>query len=189
MKIKYKVYLGSKSPRRKELLAGLDIPFEVLVRETAELYPLGLLGVEITDFLALQKAAAFDDVLAFDELVITSDTIVWHNNKALEKPRNEQEAFTMLKTLSGTSHKVYTSVCIKSKEKEIVFNDCTRVYFCELTDAEIQYYIANYKPFDKAGAYGIQDWIGIRAITKIEGSYYNVMGLPTQKLYAELLKF
>jgi septum formation protein len=187
--IKYKVFLGSKSPRRKELLAGLDIPFEEFIIETKEVYPLGLVKYEITDFLASLKAAAYIDKLAYNELIITADTIVWSNGKALGKPKDRDDAFLMLQEMAGNSHEVYTSVCIKSNKKEIVFHDTSKVFFDKLSDEEINYYINNYKPFDKAGAYGIQDWIGIRAISKIEGSYYNVMGLPTQKLYTELLKF
>lgn len=185
----YKVFLGSKSPRRKELLAGLDIAFEIFTIDTQEHYPLDLAKQEVTDFLAQLKAKAYEGKLNDNELVITADTIVWHNGKVLGKPKNYNDAFEMLKAMADDTHYVYTSVCIKSKDKEVVINDSTKVYFNALTDKEIEYYITNYKPFDKAGAYGIQDWIGIRAINKIEGSYYNVMGLPTTKLYDALLQF
>ena len=187
--INYKIFLGSKSPRRQELLKALGIDFEIFTIETEEIFPSDLKKEEVTNHLAKLKAKAYEGQLAENELVITADTIVWHNDTVLGKPKNEKEAFEILKSLSGDSHRVYTSVCIKSKVKEVVFSDCTTVFFSALSDEEINYYITNYKPFDKAGAYGIQDWIGLRAIRKIEGSYYNVMGLPTEKLYEALLQF
>ena len=187
--INYKIFLGSKSPRRQALLKNLGFDFEIFTIETEEIFPSDLKKEEVTNHLAQLKAKAYEGKLAENELVITADTIVWHNDNVLGKPKNEKEAFDILKSLSGDSHHVYTSVCIKSKEKEVVFSDCTTVFFSALSDEEINYYITNYKPFDKAGAYGIQDWIGLRAITKIEGSYYNVMGLPTEKLYKALLQF
>jgi len=187
--INYKIFLGSKSPRRQELLKNLGFDFEIFTIETEEIFPSDLKKEEVTNHLAKLKAKAYEGQLAENELVITADTIVWHNDTVLGKPKNEKEAFDILKSLSGDSHRVYTSVCIKSKVKEVVFSDCTTVFFSALSDEEINYYITNYKPFDKAGTYGIQDWIGLRAITKIEGSYYNVMGLPTEKLYKALLQF
>ena len=187
--INYKIFLGSKSPRRQELLKNLGFDFEIFTIETEEIFPSDLKKEEVTNHLAKLKAKAYEGQLAENELVITADTIVWHNDTVLGKPKNEKEAFDILKSLSGDSHRVYTSVCIKSKVKEVVFSDCTTVFFSALSDEEINYYITNYKPFDKAGAYGIQDWIGLRAIKKIEGSYYNVMGLPTEKLYEALLQF
>lgn len=187
--LNYKIFLGSKSPRRQELLKALAIPFEVFCIETEEVFPSNLKKEKVTNHLAQLKAKAYEGKLAANELVITADTIVWYKDTVLGKPKNEQEAFTILKSLSGNSHQVYTSVCIKSKDKELVFSDCTSVFFSALSDEEINYYITNHKPFDKAGAYGIQDWIGLRAITKIVGSYYNVMGLPTEKLYKELVRF
>lgn len=187
--IPYSIFLGSKSPRRKELLASLDIPFEIFAIDTEEYYPLELIKQEVTDFLALLKAKAYEGKLAENELVITADTIVWHNGKVLGKPKDYNAAFEMLSSMANTDHDVYTSVCIKSKDKEVVISDCTKVYFNALSSEEIKYYILNYKPYDKAGAYGIQDWIGLRAINKIEGSYYNVMGLPTAKIYDALLRF
>uniref|UniRef100_UPI003569D01B Maf family protein n=1 Tax=Lutibacter sp. TaxID=1925666 RepID=UPI003569D01B len=144
---------------------------------------------EITNFLALLKAKSFENELKNNELVITSDTIVWLKNKALEKPKNKQKAIEMLLKLSNKNHKVITSICLKTNRMEKVFHDETIVHFKELSLEEITYYVDNYHPFDKAGAYGIQEWIGFIGVTRIEGSYFNVMGLPVHKLYEELLNF
>jgi len=181
--------LASGSPRRQELFKELNIPFRIEVKEINEVYLLSLKAEEITNYLALQKAKAFDGFLKDGDIVITSDTIVWLNNRALEKPKNKKQAVAMLQALSNTTHKVITSVCLKSKNKEIIFYDTTQVSFKKLSLEEIIYYVEKYKPFDKAGAYGIQEWIGFIGVTKLEGSYFNVMGLPVHKLYEELLKF
>lgn len=188
---KYKkttLVLASSSPRRKELLAGLDLPFVIETKEVEEVYPIHLQRNEITEYLAQLKSEAFTD-LATDTLVITADTIVWQHNKAVMKPKNREEAIEMLSNLSNTSHEVYTSICLKSKNKTRVFSDLTKVYFEKLSLDEMEYYIDTYKPYDKAGAYGAQDWIGQVAIKKLEGSYFNVMGLPVHRLYKELLIF
>jgi septum formation protein len=185
----YQLILASQSPRRQELLKSLDVDFKIQVKEVEEVYASNLKAEEITNYLATLKAAAFENEIKENEIVITSDTIVWHNNKPLEKPKNKEEAIEMLQKLSNSSHKVITSVCIKSKFKEHVFFDVTTVYFKQLSLEEIIYYVENYKPFDKAGGYGIQEWIGFIGVTKLEGSYYNVMGFPVHKLYEELLKF
>lgn len=185
---KYNIILASKSPRRQQLLKDLDISFKVKTKEVEEIYPEELKDSEITDFLADLKSKPFDDTLSDNDLLITSDTIVWANNKALGKPKNYNQAFNTLKELSNNTHKVITSICLSSKNFKKTINDTTIVTFKELTNEEIEYYINTYKPFDKAGAYGIQEWIGKIAITKIEGSYFNVMGFPVHKLYKELIK-
>ncbi|ANW96498.1 septum formation inhibitor Maf [Wenyingzhuangia fucanilytica] len=183
----YKVILGSKSPRRKQFLEDLNIVFESRTIDSQEIYPHHFKAEQITEFLAEYKSNAIH--LEDNELLITADTIVWSNNKALEKPKNNLDAFKMLEELSNNSHEVITSVCIATTKKTKVFTDKTKVYFKELSSKEINYYIENYKPFDKAGSYGIQEWIGLIGVTKIEGSYANVVGLPVQKLYKELKNF
>ncbi|NLP58298.1 Maf-like protein [Lutibacter sp. B1] len=183
------IILASSSPRRQELLKGMDIDFLIKLKNVEENYPSNLKEEEITNFLANLKANAFENDLNENELLITADTIVWHNNKALEKPKNKKQAIEMLTNLSGTSHKVISSVCIKNTKHQKTFFDVTNVYFKNFTKNEIEYYVTNYKPFDKAGAYGIQEWLGFIGVTKIEGSYFNVMGLPIHKLYDELIKF
>lgn len=183
----YKVILGSKSPRRKQFLEDLNISFESRTIDSQEIYSHHFKAEQITEFLAEFKSNAIH--LEENELLITADTIVWSNNKALEKPKNNLDAFKMLEELSNNSHEVITSVCIATTTKTKVFTDKTTVYFKELTSKEINYYIENYKPFDKAGSYGIQEWIGMIGVTKIEGSYANVVGLPVQKLYKELKNF
>ncbi|MGG6231371.1 Maf family nucleotide pyrophosphatase [Tenacibaculum sp. SDUM215027] len=185
---KYSIILASNSPRRQELIKSLDIPFSIKTKEVEEIYPKELNHVEITDYLADLKATPFKKGLKENELLITSDTIVWIHNKALGKPKDYEEAFQMLKELSNTTHEVITSICITSKSFQKTVNDTTIVSFKELLDEEIDYYINTYKPFDKAGAYGIQEWIGKIGIIKIEGSYFNVMGFPVHKLYKELSK-
>jgi septum formation protein len=182
----YNVILASGSPRRQQYFKDLDIDFSIQIRQIEELYPKELKGAEITDFLADLKSKAFTD-LQEDDLLITSDTIVWLENKALGKPKDAKEAFTMLRALSGKQHQVITSISIKSAFFQKIINDITTVSFKELTDEEIKYYINNYKPFDKAGGYGIQEWIGFIGIDKIEGSYFNVVGLPVHKLYKEFM--
>jgi len=184
----HKIILASGSPRRQQFLKELDIDFEIRLKEIEEIYPNHLQAEEITDFLAKLKANAFENELKDNEILITSDTIVWLKNQALGKPTDASHALKMLTEMSGKTHEVITSVCIKTNQKEIVFHDKTSVTFASLTSQEIEYYLKNYKPFDKAGSYGIQEWIGLVAIEKIEGSYANVVGLPTHKLYSELLK-
>ncbi|MBG7612322.1 septum formation protein Maf [Polaribacter sp. BAL334] len=182
---KYSIILGSASPRRQQFFKDLQLNFTIQVKEVDEVYPAELQGSEITDYLADLKSKAFTN-LGDNELIITSDTIVWLENKALEKPKNEAEAFAMLRKMSGKKHEVITSISLKTAHSQKIVNDTTAVFFKELTDEEIEYYIKNYQPFDKAGGYGIQEWIGFIGIEKIEGSYFNVMGLPVHKLYKEL---
>lgn len=183
---KYRLILASGSPRRQQFFRDLDLDFEIRLKEIEEIYPKELQREEITNYLALLKADAFDGELQENEILITSDTIVWHNNKALGKPKNTEDAFEMLQSLSNSTHEVITSVCFKNKYESKVLHETTKVSFCKLSDKEIRYYIEKYKPFDKAGAYGIQEWIGFVGVSKIEGSYANVMGLPTDKVYAFL---
>lgn len=181
------IILASGSPRRQELFKELGLDFSIQVKEVEEIYPPTLKEEEITNYLAELKAVAFNE-LAENDIVITADTIVWLNNKAIGKPKNKQQAIEMLQELSGMGHKVITSICIKTCNAQKVFFNITMVYFKPLSMEEITYYVENYKPFDKAGAYGIQEWIGFIGVTKIEGSYFNVMGLPVHKLYEELMK-
>jgi len=182
------IILASASPRRQELFKNLGINFTIKIKEIEENYPSNLKEEEITNYLAILKANAFEGEINENEFIVTSDTIVWYKDSALEKPKNEKQAIEMLQKLSGTHHKVITSVCIKTTKVQKVFFDTTIVHFKHLSKDEISFYIKNYKPFDKAGAYGIQEWIGFIGVTKIEGSYFNVMGLPVHKLYEELLK-
>lgn len=183
----YNLILASGSPRRKHLFKELDIPFTIDIREVEEVYPKHLKGAQITDYLADLKSKSFKNLQAND-LLITSDTIVWFEEKAIGKPKNKKDAFDMLKKMSGKEHDVFTSVSIKGKSIQKIFNDKTMVLFEEFTNEEINYYIDKYSPYDKAGSYGIQDWIGLIGVKKITGSYFNVMGLPVHKLYKELLK-
>lgn len=185
----YNVILASGSPRRQQFLRELDINFEVRLKDVEEIYPDTLKEAAITDYLAELKASALLDTLSEDDILITSDTIVWHDNKALGKPKDYDDAFHMIKSLSGNTHKVITSVAIKTINKSIIFNEVTKVTFNKLTDDEIKFYLDNYKPFDKAGSYGIQEWIGLVAISKIEGSYSNVVGMPVDKVYQHLINF
>ncbi|MFE3872424.1 Maf-like protein [Flavobacterium sp. ZS1P70] len=184
----YKLILASGSPRRQQFFKDLDLDFEIRLKEIEEVYPPELKAAAITDYLAELKASAFEDELQPNEILITSDTIVWHNNKALGKPKDAADAFAILKSLSNATHDVITSVCFKTTSETTVLNELTKVTFNELTDEAIAYYIENYKPFDKAGAYGIQEWIGFIGVSKIEGSYANVMGMPTDKVYEYLNK-
>jgi septum formation protein len=185
----HKIILASGSPRRQQFLKELELDFEIKLKEIEEIYPDHLKAEEITNFLAKLKASAFENELQDNEVLITSDTIVWLDNKALGKPSDATHALRMLTEMSGKTHKVITSVCIKSTKKEVVFHDETLVTFTDLSLDEIEFYLKNYKPFDKAGSYGIQEWIGLVVIEKIEGSYANVVGLPTHKLYKELMNF
>ncbi|MDL2144601.1 Maf-like protein [Flavobacterium tructae] len=183
---KYTLILASGSPRRQQFFKDLDLDFEIRLKDIEEIYPPELKAVEITDYLASLKASAFEGELNENEILVTSDTIVWHENKALGKPKNAEEAFTMIKSLSNTTHEVITSVCFKTNSSSTLLNDTTKVTFNDLSDEAILYYIENYKPYDKAGAYGIQEWFGFMAVAKVEGSYTNVMGLPTAKVYEYL---
>lgn len=186
----HSIILASRSPRRRELLAGLGIPFTVMPKDTPEDFPANLQGAEIATFLSRRKSEAFTpEELPNNFLLITADTIVWIEGRVLNKPAGADEAFTMLQTLSGNKHTVFTGVTLRSASKTITFSAATDVWFRPLTDEEIGYYLRQYKPYDKAGSYGVQEWIGYVGISRIEGSYYNVMGLPTQQLYLELSRF
>ena len=183
------IILASQSPRRKELLAGLGLQFSTISLDIDETFDRNEFKKEqITEYLSAKKAKAYTDIQPND-LIITSDTTVWVDDESLEKASNREEAYEMIKKLSGKTHSVYTSVTIRSVEKEVTFSDETQVTFADLTDEEIYFYIDNYKPFDKAGAYGVQEWIGYIGVDNMNGSYFNVMGLPTHKLYKELIKF
>ncbi len=184
-----KIILASASPRRQQFLKEMNINFSIKIKNIEEVYPKNLKSEEITNYLAKLKANAFEKDLKKNEILITADTIVWHKNKPLEKPQDKKSAIRMLLSLSGKTHKVITSVCIKSQKKEIIFNDVTKVTFAKINEDEINYYVSNYSVLDKAGSYGIQDWIGLIGIKKIKGSYTNVVGLPTQLLYKNLIKF
>ena len=185
----YKIVLASGSPRRQQFFKDLGLEFEIRLREIEEVYPNHLVADEITDYLAELKGKAFENDLANNEILITSDTIVWHKNKALGKPKDAKDAFEMLKNLSNSTHQVITSVSFKTNDKVTTLHDYTEVTFAELSDEMIQYYISNFKPFDKAGSYGIQDWIGLVGVTSVVGSYTNVMGLPTHLVYDFFKKF
>jgi septum formation protein len=185
----YHIILGSASPRRQELLKGLGFQFEVHAINADESFSDELKAEQIPLYLAEKKSKAFNRILGKNELLITSDTIVWHNGKVLNKPADFLDAVHMLTTLSGSMHEVFTAVCLRTNEKEKLFFDRTCVYFRKLSGEEIEYYVKNYNVYDKAGAYGAQDWIGYVAVEKIEGSYFNVMGLPVNKLYTELSNF
>lgn len=187
---KYQVILGSQSPRRQYLLKELGIKFDVKLKQMVqENYPDGLAREEIPLYLARKKADAFYDELTGNMIVITADTVVWKDDKVLQKPKDQKEAFDILRSLSGTVHQVYTGVCIRSMNQRRAFYSRTDVYFKKLTDKEIWYYIDKYEPYDKAGSYGIQEWLGYIGVEKIEGSFFNVMGLPVQELYVELSDF
>lgn len=181
------IILASKSPRRQELLKGLGLSFEIKTKEIDEDFPNTIDASNVAAFLAQKKAEAFE--LSIDDILITSDTTVLLTDRILNKPQNIEEAIEMLQSLSGKTHEVCTGVCIKSTDKEVTFSDFTSVTFKQLSLDEIEYYIKHFQPFDKAGSYGIQEWIGFVGIEKIEGCYYNVMGLPLSKLYQELLEF
>ena len=194
----FQIILGSQSPRRRELLAGLDIPFTAISIDADETYPDDLQAGDIPYYISRAKARAYEPQLRLGQLLITADTIVWLEGQMLGKPHDESEAFTMLRSLSGKTHQVYTAVTFVEKKSPVTHPqspvvlstlvDRTDVTFKELTDDEIRYYIDHYRPFDKAGAYGIQEWIGYIACTAIHGSYFNVMGFPVHLVYAELKK-
>ena len=180
------IILASGSPRRQQFFKELGIDFEIRLKEVDEVYPPKLKHFEISDYLAQLKSLPFEEELNENDILITSDTIVWHNNNALGKPRDETEAFEMLSSMSNTTHEVITSVCFKTTTFQKTVASVTKVTFKELTSDEINYYIKNYQPYDKAGAYGIQEWIGAIGITKIEGNYNTVVGLPVNVVYREL---
>lgn len=183
----YNIILASGSPRRKELLAGLGINFETKVlKGIDESYPNNIPAKEVAEYISKQKAAAYKNILNDKDMIITADTVVINGKEILGKPHNKQQALEMLENLSNKTHSVVTGVTILTKEKSISFSTETKVDFAKLSGEEINYYIDNYKPFDKAGAYGIQEWIGYVAVKSISGSYFNVMGLPIQRLYQEL---
>ncbi|GAB1309070.1 Maf-like protein [Urechidicola sp. KH5] len=184
----YTIILASGSPRRHQFFKDLQLDFSIQTKEVDEIFSDTLKGTEITDYLCELKSNAFTE-LKDSDLLITADTIVWSNQEALGKPKDVDDAKNILQSLSGKTHEVMSSVCLRSNSKKVIFNDTTTVFFKELSKEEIEFYIENYQPFDKAGAYGIQDWIGLIGVEKIVGSYFNVMGLPVQKLYSELLKF
>ncbi|WP_296149401.1 Maf-like protein [uncultured Flavobacterium sp.] len=185
----YTIILASGSPRRQQFFKDMHLDFEVRLKEVEEIYPDDLKASEITDFLAVLKANAFQEELKSTDILVTSDTIVWHNGKALGKPKDYDDAFSILKSLSNSTHEVFTSVCFKTKDKIDIINETTKVTFSVLSDEAIAYYLENFKPYDKAGAYGIQEWIGLVGISKIEGSYSNVVGLPVQKVYEYFANF
>ena len=186
---KINIILASGSPRRQQFFKEMDLHYSIRLKEIEEIYPDHLQADEITNFLAELKANAFENELKENDVLVTSDTIVWLNGKALGKPKDYDDAFQMLQQLANQTHEVITSVCLKSIDKIEVFHCVTKVTFGNLSDEAIRYYLDNYKPFDKAGSYGIQDWIGLIGISKIEGSYTNVVGLPTEMLFQKLMNY
>ncbi len=184
----FSLLLASRSPRRKQLLEELGLEFRVVIRDWEEAYPPGLEGKEIALYIAEQKARGFLPEIKENEIVLTADTIVWCNGRVLDKPASRDEAIRILRLISGNTHEVITGVCLLSARYKSTFSSTTKVTFADLTDEEIMYYVDSDKPYDKAGAYGIQEWIGIAGCSKIEGSYFNVMGLPSDLLYRELKK-
>ncbi len=186
---KINIILASGSPRRQQFFKEMDLHYTIRLKEIEEIYPEHLQAEEITNFLAELKASAFENELKENDVLVTSDTIVWLNGKALGKPKDYDDAFQMLQQLANQTHEVITSVCLKSIDKTEVFHCVTKVTFANLSDEAIRYYLDNYQPFDKAGSYGIQDWIGLIGISKIEGSYTNVVGLPTEMLFQKLMNY
>lgn len=190
MQREYKIILGSGSPRRKELLAGLGLQFEVLVRDgVSETYPADLPTSQVAQYIAEEKMSAYTDLIHGDTMVITADTVVIKGDEILGKPHDAADARRMLTMLSGATHHVTTGVCIATENRRSSFSVTTEVTFDTLSPSQIDYYISNYRPFDKAGAYGIQEWIGYTGVSGMNGSYFNVMGLPVQRIYKELQKF
>lgn len=190
MTVDYKIILASNSPRRKELLSGLDLEYEVKVFPNIdESYPENLEKDQVSKYIAEKKAKAYTAFFDDSHLIITADTVVLLDGKIYGKPIDEEEAKSMLKALSGKTHQVITGVCLSSKNKQKSFSDISEVEFSSLDEEEIDYYVSKYKPLDKAGAYGIQEWIGYIAVKHINGSYFNIMGLPVQRLYQELKIF
>jgi len=186
---KINIILASGSPRRQQFFKEMDLHYTIRLKKIEEIYPEHLQAEEITNFLAELKASAFENELNENDVLVTSDTIVWLNGKALGKPKDYDDAFQMLQQLANQTHEVITSVCLKSIDKTEVFHCVTKVTFANLSDEAIKYYLDNYQPFDKAGSYGIQDWIGLIGISKIEGSYTNVVGLPTEMLFQKLMNY
>lgn len=187
---KYNIILASGSPRRKSLLRDLGLNFEVrIIKNIDESFPDDLIPEKVAEFIAGKKAGAYKDLISEKDLVITADTVVCCKNKILGKPSGRKEAVEMIKSLSGSVHYVYTGVCLLSKDKKDSFTSMTKVSFTTLTDEQINYYIDTFKPYDKAGAYGIQEWIGLVGVKSISGSYHNVMGLPVCRLVSALEKF
>lgn len=180
------IILASGSPRRQQFFRDLNIDFEIRLKPVDEVYPDRLYKYEISDYLAQLKSLPFKDELKDKDILITSDTIVWHEEKALGKPSGREEAIAMLTSLSGKTHEVITSICFTTKKLQKTVNTITKVHFRALLPVEIEYYVDTYAPFDKAGAYGIQEWIGQVGIDKIEGSYFNVVGLPVNEVYKNL---
>jgi septum formation protein len=189
LELNKKIILASGSPRRRELLGKILSSFEVKVKNTSEDYPSNVEIDQIAAYLAWKKASVFKSELRDDELVLAADTTVIFEGKLLEKPSNKSDALAMLRLLSGNVHQVITGVCLLDDKKEVTFQDEAKVFFKKLSEEEIDYYIENFKPFDKAGSYGIQEWLGCIGIPKIEGSYYTIMGLPIHRVYEELLKW
>lgn len=185
---RHKIILASGSPRRQQFFKDLNLDFEIRLKDIEEIYPPELQAAQITDYLAKLKADAFEGEISEGELLVTSDTIVWLDGKALGKPKDYDDAVQILQSLSDATHEVITSVCFKTIHTVDIIHEITKVTFTILSDEAIHYYLDTYKPFDKAGAYGIQDWIGLTGITKIEGSYTNVVGLPTHLVYEYLQK-
>ncbi|MDF1574025.1 MAG: Maf family nucleotide pyrophosphatase [Bacteroidales bacterium] len=186
----YEILLASRSPRRSALMKGLGIPFRVVKTEHAdEKYPADLSGGEIARYLAEHKSESYTGTLELHQVLLTADTIVWHRDRELGKPINRKEAMEMLRQLSGDTHQVFTGVCLRSVRASTSFFAVSDVTFSRLDSQEIGHYVDQFRPFDKAGAYGIQEWIGLIAVEKIVGSYFNVMGLPVQRVYSELKRF
>jgi septum formation protein len=185
----FRIILASRSPRRQQLLRELGLEFEVQVMEFDETYPPDLNGKEIAEYISRGKASSFAGIVKEDEIVITADTIVWCDNMVLGKPKDYEDAAAMLTRISGNTHEVITGVTLLTKGRDKTFSVSSKVTFDNLSAEEIRYYIENFKPYDKAGAYGIQEWIGLAACSSIEGSYFNVVGLPVRTLYRELMEF
>jgi septum formation protein len=186
---RHRIILASRSPRRQQMLQELGLKFDVVLKEYPETFPEGLDGKSIAEYISRQKAVSFIGEISDNEIVITADTVVWCNDKVLGKPQDYNEAGNMLREISGNTHEVITGVTLLSRSKEKTFSVSSKVTFDPLTSEEIDFYISKYKPYDKAGAYGIQEWIGLVACSSIEGSYFNVVGLPVRTLYKELLNF
>jgi len=185
----YNIILASQSPRRQELLRGLNLKFEVKVIDVEEDFPAEIVGVDIPMYLAEKKANAYNNIMDENTMIITADTIVWHEGKVLGKPVDIVDARRMLHALSGKTHQVITGVCISTLKRRKIFHVISDVRFAKLTDSEIEYYLENFRPYDKAGSYGVQEWIGYVGVEHINGSYFNVMGLPIQRLYTELKRW
>lgn len=185
----FQIILGSASPRRQELLKSLGFDFKVHPTHADESFPDTLRAEQICMYLAEKKANAYEDTLKENEILITADTIVWCHDKVFNKPADFEEGKLMLQSLSGNMHQVFTAVCLKGANKQLTFFDESKVYFKKLETREIEFYLNNYSPYDKAGSYGVQDWMGYIGIEKIEGSFYNVMGLPVKGLYEQLIRF